>query len=79
MRLLIIRNPQSPLLHQLDLDRKDQKIVLVQNGVYAEELRNKGAAVLDEDARARKMESANTVNYGQLLDAVLAADRTICT
>lgn len=78
MRLLIIRNADAPLLARLDLDRKDLRIVLIQNAVYSEALRAKNAQLLEDDARARKMESANTISYDQLLDAVMSAEKVMC-
>jgi len=74
-RLLIIRNPDSPLLDYLDLDRADQEIFLMQNAVYSEKLKSKNAKILDEDARAGKMEtSGKLADYGDIVDAIFAAD-----
>lgn len=74
-RLLIIRNPDSPLLDYLDLDRADQEIFLLQNAVYSEKLKN--AKILDKDARARKMESSGKLaDYGDIVDAIFASDAT---
>lgn len=74
-RLLIIRNPDSPLLDYLDLDRADQEIFLMQNAVYSKKLRGKKVKLLDEDARARKMEAnGKLADYGNIVDAIFAAD-----
>jgi hypothetical protein len=79
MRLLIVRNPQSPLLEYFDTGAENIKVVLVQNGVYSDELRSKGALSLDSDARARKLDVASDkrVNYDELLDAVFQADNVL--
>ncbi len=75
-RLLIIRNPDSPLLDYLELDRADQEIFLMQNAVYSEKLRGKKVKLLDEDARSRKMEaSAKLADYGDIVDAIFTADK----
>lgn len=79
MRLLIIKNPDSPLLKYMDMERADQKIALIQNGVYSEELRAQNALILEDDARARKTGApGGTIDYGMLLDAIFEADRAIC-
>lgn len=79
MRLLIVRNPQSPLLEYLDTGAENIKVVLVQNGVYSDELRSNGALSLDNDVRARKLDVANDnrINYDELLDAVFQADNVL--
>lgn len=79
MRLLIVRDPRSPLLERLDLDAKNLNIVLVQNGVYSEQLRAKGARSLDVDLRARKLDAtdAERVGYDELLDAVFQSDNVL--
>jgi sulfur transfer complex TusBCD TusB component (DsrH family) len=79
VRLLIVRNPQSPLLEYLDTGAENIKVVLVQNGVYSDELRSNGALSLDNDVRARKLDVANDnrINYDELLDAVFQADNVL--
>lgn len=77
-RLLIIRNPDSPLLDYLDLNKADQEILLLQNAVYSENLKGKNTKILEEDARARKMEaSGKLADYGDIVDAIFASDVTL--
>lgn len=79
MRLLIVKNPDSPLLKYVDATRDGQKIALIQNGVYSEKLRAQNALVLETDARARGMAPTDRqIDYGQLLDVILEADRVLC-
>jgi hypothetical protein len=79
VRLLIVKNPDSPLLKYLDAARDGQKVALIQNGVYSEKLRAQNALVLEPDARARAMASTDgLIDYGQLLDAIFEADRVLC-
>jgi hypothetical protein len=78
-RLLIIRNPDSPLLDYLDLKRENQEIFLIQNAVFSEKLREGNAKTLDDDARARKIEAdAKSVDYDAMLDAIFSNDIVIC-
>lgn len=76
MKLYIVRNPDSKLLDFLDMDSKNHKVVLVQNGVYSEALTAKGASVLADDAKARNLTVADDkkINYDGLLDAVFESD-----
>ncbi|MFQ5432438.1 MAG: hypothetical protein ACE5EN_08035 [Nitrospinota bacterium] len=78
-RLLIIRNPESPLLDYLDLRRENQEIFLIQNALYSGKLREGDVKMLDEDARARKIEAGGkSADYDALLDAVFTNDLVIC-
>jgi len=78
-RLLIIRDPGSRLLDYLNLDRDDQEIVLIQNAVYSERLRQKNASLLEEDVKARNIDTdGKTVDYDKLVDAIFSAQRVIC-
>ena len=76
-RLLIVRNRNSNLLRQIDLDRAEQKIVLIQDGVYSEELREKGALLLKQDADARKIETDKVIDFDALLDEIIDAEKVI--
>lgn len=77
-RLLIVRNPDSPLLEYLNLEGKEQEIILVQNGVFSSKLREKGANILENDAKARKIGyNTNWVNYEKMLDSILSAEQII--
>ena len=78
-RLLIIRNPESPLLDYIDLKRENQEIFLIQNAVFSEKLREGNVKILDDDTRARKIEAGGkTVDYDALLDSIFANDVVIC-
>jgi hypothetical protein len=78
-RTLIIRNPDSPLLGYLDLNRENQEIFLVQNAVFSEELRKGKVTLLDEDARARKIDAPGKLaDYNAMLDAIFDADLVLC-
>lgn len=85
-RTLIIRNPDSPLLDYLDLERENQNVFLIQNAVFSKKLRQGDVKLLDEDARARKIEAGGslgeqqitTVDYDTMLDAIFSNDLVIC-
>ena len=78
-RLLIIRNPDSPLLGYLDLSRKNQEIFLTQNAVFSEKLREGDVKLLADDARAAKIDvPGKLADYETMLDAVFTADLVIC-
>ena len=78
-RLLIIKNPDSPLLDYLDLKRENQEIFLIQNAVFSKELREGNVKILGGDASARKVDAgAKSADYDAMLDAVLANDVVIC-
>ena len=78
-RLLIIRNPDSPLLGYLDLSRKNQEIFLTQNAVFSEKLREGDVKLLADDARAAKIDAPGKLaDYETMLDAVFTADLVIC-
>ncbi len=78
-RLLIIRNPDSPLLDYLDLKRENQEIFLIQNAVFSKKLREGNVKILGDDASARKIETGGkTVDYDAMLDAIFSNDLVIC-
>jgi len=85
-RTIIIRNPDSPLLDYLDLKRENQNVFLIQNAVFSEKLRQGDVKLLDEDARARKIDAGGspgerqitTVDYDAMLDAIFSNDVVIC-
>ena len=78
-RLLIIRNPDSPLLDYLDLKRENQELFLIQNALFSEKLREGNVKMLDEDARTRKIEAgAKSADYDALLDSIFSNDLVIC-
>ncbi len=77
MTLVIIRNPDSAALAYLDLARNDAKVVLMQNAVYNEALRQH-ALCLEEDLAARGISGAKGIGYGALVDEIFAADKVIC-
>ena len=78
-RLLIIRNPDSPLLDYLDLKREGQEIFLIQNAVFSEKLREGDVKILEDDARARKIETGGkAVDYDAMLDSIFSNDLVIC-
>jgi len=78
-RTLIIRNPDSPLLDYLDLKRENQELFLIQNALFSEKLREGNVKMLDEDARARKIEAGGkSADYDALLDAIFSNDLVIC-
>lgn len=75
MRLLIVRNPDSPLLPHL-LGAEGQKVVLIQSAVYDENLRQKGTA-LDTDALARGI-NAPAITASELVDEIFKAEKVFC-
>ena len=78
-RLLIIRNPDSPLLDYLDLSRENQEIFLAQNSVFSEKLREGDVKLLTYDARAAKIDAPGKLaDYDTMLDAIFTADLVIC-
>ncbi len=77
-RLLIVRDPESPLLKHINLDKNDYEIVLIQDGVHSEELRAKNAKTLDVDAKARKVVSENVVTYDEIVEKIFEADKAFC-
>jgi sulfur transfer complex TusBCD TusB component (DsrH family) len=77
-RLLLVRNPDAPTLEYIDTNRKNQEIVLLQNGVFSSNLKEKGAKLLENDVKARKLkENGNLINYDELLDLILWSDQII--
>ena len=77
--MLIIRNPDSPLLDYLDLSRKNQEIFLTQNSVFSEDLRKGDIKLLKDDARAAKIDAPGKLaDYDTMLDSVFTADLVIC-
>ncbi len=78
-RMLIIRNPDSPLLDYLDFSRENQEIFLAQNAVFSEKLREGNVKLLKDDARAAKIDTPGKLaDYDTMLDAVFTADLVIC-
>ncbi len=77
-RLLIVRDPESPLLRHINLDKNDYEIVLIQNAVNSEELRAKNAKTLDVDANARKVVSESATTYDEIIEKIFEADKAIC-
>jgi len=77
-RLLLVRNSDSPALEYIDTNRENQEIVLLQNGVFLSNLKEKGAKSLENDIKARKLEeNGNLINYDELLDLILWSDQII--
>jgi len=77
-RLLLVRNPSAPALEYIDTNRENQEIVLLQNGVFSSNLKEKSAKLLEDDVKARKLEeNGNLINYDELLDLVLWSDQII--
>lgn len=77
MRLLIIRDANSEALKYVDLARTDQKIVLMQNAVYDEALRETGFCLV-EDVKARGIEGAQTIDYAAIVNEIFGADSALC-
>ena len=77
MRLLIIRDAESEALKYVDLARPDQKIVLMQNAVYDAALRQSGLC-LAEDAKARGIQGAQTMDYAAIVDEIFSAEKALC-
>ncbi len=77
-RLLLVRNPDSPALEYIDTNREKQEIVLLQNGVFSSNLMEKGAKLLENDVKARKIEeNENLINYDELLDLIVWSNQII--
>ncbi len=79
MLLLIVRDARSPVLDYADLDSSNVEIVLIQNGVYSEQLRAKNALSLQGDAKARKLALPpdKLTDFDGLLDAIFRADNVL--
>lgn len=77
MRLLIIRDASSEALKYVDVARKDQKIILMQNAVYDAALREKGLC-LAEDVKARGIQGARTIDYAAIVDDIFSAEKALC-
>ena len=78
-RLLIIRNPDSPLLDYLDLKRENQEIFLIQNAVFSKKLREGNVKILADEASARKIEAGEkSADYDAMLDSIFSNDLVIC-
>ena len=78
--LFIIRNPNSPLLKYIDMEKDNHETILIHNAVYSEELRkiNK-VKILKEDAELRKIKEGNQViDYDEMLDIIFSADKVVC-
>ena len=54
------------MLDYLDLERENQEVFLIQNAVFSEKLREGDVKLLDEDARARKIEAGGSLGEKQI-------------
>lgn len=78
--LFIIRNPDSPLLRYIDIEKENYEAILIQNAVCSEELRKIGKIkILKEDAELHNItENSRLINYNEVLNLIFPSDKIVC-
>lgn len=71
-----MRDADSPLLEYLDLDKKDQQIILMQKAVDSEKFKGRNVLLLETGEKAET--NRKPINYDEAIDAIFSADKIIC-